>query len=227
MSSTAPNLPLSDDEYERLGDLLARPALCAHSMDVAMLEGFLTALALRPAPADVASWLPAVLDKTAAATSAAADADTAADIDTAADVATIAALAQRHYLHLRQWLAEDAASFEPIYACGPEWGPAAWCEGFLLGTRREPAAWLDLVLPDWQQPFTRLGTAEGRALNTTDIETERWMNAVAPAVIAINAVWRPAAAAAAPGRRAAPKVGRNDPCTCGSGKKYKKCCGEG
>ncbi|MBC7419214.1 MAG: YchJ family protein [Bdellovibrio sp.] len=25
--------------------------------------------------------------------------------------------------------------------------------------------------------------------------------------------------------REAPKVGRNDPCTCGSGKKYKKCCG--
>lgn len=25
--------------------------------------------------------------------------------------------------------------------------------------------------------------------------------------------------------RQAPKVGRNDPCTCGSGKKYKKCCG--
>jgi hypothetical protein len=25
--------------------------------------------------------------------------------------------------------------------------------------------------------------------------------------------------------RAAPKVGRNEPCPCGSGKKYKKCCG--
>ncbi len=25
-------------------------------------------------------------------------------------------------------------------------------------------------------------------------------------------------------RRAEPKVGRNDPCPCGSGKKYKKCC---
>ncbi len=25
-------------------------------------------------------------------------------------------------------------------------------------------------------------------------------------------------------RRAAPKVGRNDPCSCGSGKKHKKCC---
>jgi SEC-C motif-containing protein len=26
-------------------------------------------------------------------------------------------------------------------------------------------------------------------------------------------------------QREAPKVGRNDPCPCGSGKKYKKCCG--
>lgn len=26
--------------------------------------------------------------------------------------------------------------------------------------------------------------------------------------------------------QAAPKIGRNDPCTCGSGKKYKKCCGK-
>ena len=28
-------------------------------------------------------------------------------------------------------------------------------------------------------------------------------------------------------RREAPKIGRNDPCPCGSGKKYKKCCGKG
>ena len=28
-----------------------------------------------------------------------------------------------------------------------------------------------------------------------------------------------------PVRRSEPKVGRNDPCPCGSGKKYKKCCG--
>jgi len=28
-------------------------------------------------------------------------------------------------------------------------------------------------------------------------------------------------------KRAEPKVGRNEPCPCGSGKKYKKCCGAG
>jgi preprotein translocase subunit SecA len=38
----------------------------------------------------------------------------------------------------------------------------------------------------------------------------------------------PPAAAAGPRRGAAqPKVGRNDPCPCGSGRKYKKCCGAG
>ena len=30
----------------------------------------------------------------------------------------------------------------------------------------------------------------------------------------------------APVHRQAEKVGRNDPCSCGSGKKYKKCCGK-
>jgi len=30
----------------------------------------------------------------------------------------------------------------------------------------------------------------------------------------------------APYRREEPKIGRNDPCPCGSGKKYKKCCGK-
>lgn len=29
-----------------------------------------------------------------------------------------------------------------------------------------------------------------------------------------------------PVKREAPKVGRNDPCHCGSGKKFKKCCGK-
>ncbi|MDD2600892.1 MAG: YchJ family protein [Kiritimatiellae bacterium] len=28
-----------------------------------------------------------------------------------------------------------------------------------------------------------------------------------------------------PARRSEPKVGRNEPCACGSGKKFKKCCG--
>ena len=43
-----------------------------------------------------------------------------------------------------------------------------------------------------------------------------------------NGRWVYAGQATGPGktfRRETPKIGRNDPCPCGSGKKYKKCCG--
>ena len=42
---------------------------------------------------------------------------------------------------------------------------------------------------------------------------------------AFDSAMQQQAAREAPVRRDNPKVGRNDPCPCGSGKKYKKCCG--
>ena len=45
------------------------------------------------------------------------------------------------------------------------------------------------------------------------------------ATVAISSRPRPSRSSQA--RRAGAKVGRNDPCPCGSGKKYKKCCGKG
>ncbi len=47
----------------------------------------------------------------------------------------------------------------------------------------------------------------------------------AEAAAASEAVNEAIAQATQPVRRAGPKVGRNDPCPCGSGKKYKHCCG--
>ena len=44
------------------------------------------------------------------------------------------------------------------------------------------------------------------------------------AVKRINSARAPAEAGK-PFRRKEPKIGRNAPCPCGSGKKYKKCCG--
>ena len=62
-----------------------------------------------------------------------------------------------------------------------------------------------------------------------------WLFRVAPRIGAAPAGVKqeanPMAAASQAGKqsrtlkRATPKVGRNDPCPCGSGKKYKKCCG--
>ncbi|MCE8032374.1 MAG: preprotein translocase subunit SecA [Halomonas sp.] len=48
----------------------------------------------------------------------------------------------------------------------------------------------------------------------------------APELAEGEAQTAPAAADGRPVRREGPKVGRNDPCPCGSGKKYKQCCGQ-
>ncbi|MEK7817896.1 MAG: SEC-C metal-binding domain-containing protein, partial [Actinomycetota bacterium] len=47
----------------------------------------------------------------------------------------------------------------------------------------------------------------------------------APVAAPVAATAGSAAAPAAATPRKVDKVGRNDPCPCGSGKKYKKCCG--
>jgi uncharacterized protein len=45
-------------------------------------------------------------------------------------------------------------------------------------------------------------------------------------ILPIQRFWKPRRkSAVAQVQREAPKVGRNDACPCGSGKKYKKCCG--
>ena len=45
---------------------------------------------------------------------------------------------------------------------------------------------------------------------------------IVEAAYRLKAEWNPNA----PVRNTAVRVGRNDPCPCGSGKKYKQCCGK-
>ncbi len=63
---------------------------------------------------------------------------------------------------------------------------------------------------------------------------EAAMDGVIPSVIAINEAWarqrhlksQAHGQAGSTVLRDVPKTGRNDPCHCGSGKKYKKCCAD-
>jgi hypothetical protein len=67
-----------------------------------------------------------------------------------------------------------------------------------------------------------------RLVNDTVAEMERWAcfreDRTTDTVPAASASGVPPSAPSSPIRRAAPKIGRNEPCPCGSGKKYKKCC---
>lgn len=177
------NAPLNDDEYEQLDDLLA--AIGPQSMDVAKLEGLLTALACGPAEVAQESWLPLVWGG--------AQGDPQAT-----------ALVLRHYAYMQEWMRKDPASFEPIYECGGNWTAEAWSAGFLAGVQLAGDAWAPLRAqqPALLAPFQ----APVNAAKVT------------PAVIQIHAFFH------APQPKVA-KAGRNDPCPCGSGQKFKKCCG--
>lgn len=71
-----------------------------------------------------------------------------------------------------------------------------------------------------------------------DEHPDRWLQRareeLAETVMSLNALWADGRQAAAerlqqrslPQRRATPKVGRNERCPCGSGKKFKKCCAQ-
>jgi len=175
--------PLNDDEYELLDDLLAQ--MGPQSMDVAKLEGFLTALVTGPAEVAQDAWLPLVCGGASGSGEA-------------------AALVLRHHDYMRVWMQKDPDSFEPIYDCGGSWTAEAWCAGFLAGVAMAPDAWAPLRA---QQPAL-LAPFQG-PVNAAK---------VTPSVIKINAFFH------APQAKVE-KVGRNDPCPCGSGKKFKKCCG--
>lgn len=221
MSSISTTSPLSDDEYAELDILLARPELEGRAMDVSMLEGLITAAALSPNQLSGTQWLPWIWDKAAG---------NAAATLAAADTTRAETLAQRHFEYMAEWLAKDPDSFEPIYVCGPEWSVSGWCAGFVLGTTLDKPQWAALGVshPEYVAPFRHLASAT----ELDDEAAEEAMDAVIPSVIAINAAWarqrhlksQAHSQAGSTVLREVPKTGRNDPCHCGSGKKYKKCC---
>jgi uncharacterized protein len=77
--------------------------------------------------------------------------------------------------------------------------------------------------PESFEPLFLEREVEGKTYTIVD----EWCEGYRHGVELAEPEWRAGGerpASAAPLRRAQPRVGRNDPCPCGSGKKYKKCC---
>ena len=72
-----------------------------------------------------------------------------------------------------------------------------------------------------KQPSQQVQVQHKQSQNMAFAEGARKSNAQRP-----SQPQAPQAGKAQPVRRDTPKVGRNDPCPCGSGKKYKNCCGQ-
>lgn len=228
---------VTDADLERLGAFLNSDAVPASAMDVATLEGFLTALVIGPRVVMPSAWLPWVWDFENGREDVA--------FSGMAQAQEIMGLIMGLMNRIADAFAHDPESFEPAFHRRAVWGAAEWCEGFLAATQRFDAKdWNALWVLDALKnlantnrtslaaPFLRLGDGDGLEITQQEGNAQRWVDAIVPSLAAIHAHWlerrsaEPAVAARGPLRREAPKVGRNDPCPCGSGKKHKKCCGQ-
>ncbi|CAH0306519.1 hypothetical protein SRABI70_04558 [Pseudomonas sp. Bi70] len=103
-----------------------------------------------------------------------------------------------------------------------------WCAGYLRGA--QVAGWIEAELPEALEAalasISLHGSEEGvDALNAMSDEAyDASVATVEPAAVALYQYWQQHLEPVVPVRREEAKVGRNDPCTCGSGKKYKQCC---
>lgn len=104
-----------------------------------------------------------------------------------------------------------------------------WCEGFLRALPLWPISKYqhDQALLDFMTAISPFTSDQGFQIiqNLSYSEIEQYQKKITPAV---NTLYRHYARQrqqeGQPIIRGAPKVGRNDPCPCGSGKKFKKCC---
>jgi len=99
-----------------------------------------------------------------------------------------------------------------------------WCAGYLRGINLwgPLSANKSAILAEFLRPMLLFATESGfEELDTmSELDYEKHMQKIAPAAHSIYRYFHPQQF----NFKAAPKVGRNDPCPCGSGKKYKKCC---
>lgn len=223
---------LSDAEIETLGEFLLNridddtdtEGKDEGIFDISTLDGFFTAIVSGPVMVPPSQWLPAVWG------------DFEPVWEDEDDFKSIFMLMMRHMNGIMAMLMEGADDFEPIYMERDVKGKVytivdEWCEGYLRAVALTGDQWraggadMDILLTPIAA-FT--STTNWRGHDFNEIEVENIKNAIAPNVREIHAFWLERRgddmSSSQPARRQEPKVGRNDPCPCGSGKKYKRCC---
>jgi uncharacterized protein len=232
---------LSDDELDELADRLAATPQPLQPLDVPMLDGYLAGVLVQPRRVPVDEWLPPVFDLEGRALPG--------DVD-GQWLSRTRALIERRRDALDAVLAQDGG-FDPVLVDAQALPPVSEYEPVQSPVSRVLAPWAGGF--HWAQEcfgdLQRLGDdAVGPALlriyrhlpPLDDAEKQRFaalerehpvrgLDAGIEDLVAATAeLWDLTADrryAVATIRRAAPKVGRNDPCPCGSGRKFKLCHG--
>ena len=232
--------PLTDAEIELLDDFLISDAIDEDAaMDVSMMDGFITAVASGPnmmVPSAMLRWI----WDTEHGNEAPRFAGTS-------EARRITGLILRHWNDVNDTLNQTPDAYEPLLLEREFEGNVLsiideWCEGYWKGIELDRDAWEPLIAshPEWFTVIMLYGTPYGWA----ELERQRYSVeqhqafalSLADSARHIHQYWlgqrrqqiaRGEIMPSVIGTSQPRRPGRNDPCPCGSGKKYKRCHGSG
>jgi uncharacterized protein len=229
--------PLSDEEMDELDSFLMSDAVSDETMMLDCLDGFLTSIVSGPVMLRPSEWLPKVWGPTEKDMSI---------FKTNAQAERITGLMMRQLNGIIWNLHQDPDHFEPIFDTNVYPDDSReyvdgemWAYGYMTGINIQRSSWDALYEfehgAEVLRPIYLLGathvTPEEDQLTRTPAQREELSEQIPASVAWIYKFWEPYRRAVAERslatsvQREHPKVGRNDICTCGSGKKFKKCCG--
>jgi len=224
-------LPLSDEEQHELTSFLE--SLPGREFDFPKFHGLLTALVVGPVQVSAQE----IMEKIVAHESKADQSAPNDGAETEQVLGLIARLQNEIVVDLHEEMFEPAYS-ERKHSSGEIYPDIfSWCEGFVLGMSHAEQAW-----KKWYKDSRRelaISAIQGAARREFQsaaglFETPEKMWAlyelVRHVVPLIRYFWwlesgLDELAGTATPAKSQPKVGRNAPCPCGSGKKFKHCCG--
>ena len=239
--------PSAADAARRLAAFLAGPDRPEDTLDACQLEGFLFAVVTAPERVETGDWIPAVFaDADPGFPSDAESVQVFGDLVAVYNATLANAQASPPRLPARCGLGDD-----PLADCVPDAPAARWSQGFFIGYEWLLTLWeehlpLELeaeheddlycltFLAGAEQIRTDVAAQARRSRRDADAAFRREVQTVR------DGFDQALARFAARGRRIyeynlaraaqrtpvrSEKTPRNAPCPCGSGRKYKKCCG--
>ena len=221
--------PLTDAELERLGTFL-RGLKNPDRLTLEGLDGLFCALIAGPDTVMPSEYLPVVWGGEMA------DEDA---FESEAEAMEVLELMMRHWNAIVAEF-ETERVYLPLLDAPDEKGVPgrAWARGFMRGVALRRRSWVPMFTDDNEGQLLAIPLVAGEmdeAWPEAKLTDEQREHVESYMIAGAGRAYRRFAAERREGarlsreagtvRREAPKVGRNEPCPCGSGRKYKQCCG--